>query len=961
MLRAAVEILPSELKHARNMFTSSLLDSLRSAKQKVRQQDNDVPVHRDSRRSLKPTRKQRGVRHVEASDGYHPPGGDSSHVDRDVPRSSQDNPGRARRGHDYSRMTMQDNARTQLGDTYISQQNIYTNSDKSKLSPEQKEKERKKRKKEKQEQRSTFMAHLGFKHMDSRLATIGAAHADTCRWLLATDEYKRWRDPKFRNSHSGFLWIKGKPGAGKSILMKHALKDIQERHHHDTTILSFFFNARGHELEKGTEGMYRSLLHQLFTKLPDRMPKPLPSQSSDWQTQGWPLPILQDMLRDTLLDFGNGNAVICYVDALDECAEAAIRLAIEYFWELGKSATSKGVSFSVCFASRHYPNITIPRHEAINLDDRSEHRRDIMLYVKKTLRGTYELRKELGQEIISRCSGVFLWAALVVRLVNEKMDHGAKRSQLMNELRAVPDGIDELLRDLVLDHGPILLPTLLWVLFSRETLTVPRLYFAIMASTGRSTDVVWNKREVTEEQMRDFILDSSKGLVGFTTTWGYHYAGVINAQLIHETVREFLLGGGLAILDNTLEGALEAKCHARLGLWCQAYLSLDLDDLLTTPGLDEASTRRYLSAPFQWYALSHVFHHLEIACAGGTFRPAAVQQFPWKAWMSHTKEYHYPSALYVLLRDKCEKLVEGFLQVQLAGSLASSHDSDDLTSQDGMVAMDIHEVDVNIEYDKYVPTALISAIDQGFTGVVELLLSCGANPDLAGPGTDTPLLEAMRGRKYTTFMLLLRRGADPQIPARRGFNALGLAVWQGLEGPTKSLLEHGAKIVDFDRCPGGPATTNLQSERAISELLSNHKARIDGKKSQDSLHVAIIFVNARLVRLLSTIGVDLQAGCWPFRTTLHDLVSLARHNASREDGGHNSIIEVAEALIDAGVDVNAIDALGHTALTQAVALQQSALARLLMKRGADLNIQPHREISEELRLLEDQDTGNDCA
>ncbi len=34
-------------------------------------------------------------------------------------------------------------------------------------------------------------------------------------------------------------------------------------------IVSFFFNARGDDLEKSVDGMYRSLLFQLFKSLPD--------------------------------------------------------------------------------------------------------------------------------------------------------------------------------------------------------------------------------------------------------------------------------------------------------------------------------------------------------------------------------------------------------------------------------------------------------------------------------------------------------------------------------------------------------------------------------------------------------------------------------------------------------------------------------------------------------------------
>lgn len=382
------------------------------------------------------------------------------------------------------------------------------------------------------------MDSLIFDSMDSRLATIGAAHAETCRWLFDTDEYIRWRDPDFRKIHGG-LWIKGKPGAGKSTLTKHASKHMR-RHNVHVRVLSFFFNARGHELEKTTQGMYKSLLHQLYFQCPDRLPGRLPRVLSDWESNGWPLKILQDMLRNALFEFLNEQRLMFFVDALDECSEQAIRPAIECLWSLGELATLRGVNLCVCFASRHYPNITIQCHEAINLDNQAEHQQDISTFVHKTLRGTTALKKELGEEISMRSCGVFLWAALVVHTVNEKFDHGATRSQLVAQLKAVPTGIEELIRSLVQGHDTYFLPTLQWVLFSRTPLTVPQLYFAIFASVGHWERIKWGYNDIDQEQMRAFILTSSRGLVGFARS-GLPDSSLLEVQLIPETVR-ILLG-----------------------------------------------------------------------------------------------------------------------------------------------------------------------------------------------------------------------------------------------------------------------------------------------------------------------------------------------------------------------------------------------------------------------------------
>src|SRR6266516_4970993 len=98
------------------------------------------------------------------------------------------------------------------------------------------------------EQRKAFLDSLSFQQIDAGFLNIKKAHDRTCKWLFEQLEYKNWLDRDLTSEHHGFLWIKGKPGAGKSTMMKHAFlaaKKILA----DTTIISFFFNARGSSLE----------------------------------------------------------------------------------------------------------------------------------------------------------------------------------------------------------------------------------------------------------------------------------------------------------------------------------------------------------------------------------------------------------------------------------------------------------------------------------------------------------------------------------------------------------------------------------------------------------------------------------------------------------------------------------------------------------------------------------------
>lgn len=116
--------------------------------------------------------------------------------------------------------------------------------------------------------RQILMESLRYHAIDSRYATIKTAHTRTCRWLLKKLEYQDWLDINKTPDHHGFLWIRGKPGSGKSTLMKFAVGNVRKAVS-ETVVISFFFNARGEDLEKSTLGLYQSLLFQILKAIPD--------------------------------------------------------------------------------------------------------------------------------------------------------------------------------------------------------------------------------------------------------------------------------------------------------------------------------------------------------------------------------------------------------------------------------------------------------------------------------------------------------------------------------------------------------------------------------------------------------------------------------------------------------------------------------------------------------------------
>jgi len=475
----------------------------------------------------------------------------------------------------YAYIAAQDSSRIHAGNSYVEQQHNY-------FGP----------KATQEKQASKIMSlptALAFPEMSLRAANIATAQAQTCDWIFETPEFKRWIDPTFRPAHHGILWIKGKPGAGKSTVMKHILRMSQKKDDNSKSI-SFFYNARGQGLERSTEGMYRALLHQIVDDVPslggmvDSESRPI------FKDQGWPLELLKDLFREAVRYYQYDRSLTCYVDALDECDEDGIRNMLQLFEDIGEMVTSQELPFSVCFTSRYYPRITIAHSEEVKIDNVRGHRDDISKYVQRRLniRAGTALKEELALEIGRRSFGVFLWAVLVVSTLNQTGDRGNVHL-LRIQLQEIPTNLRELYDDILeRDSSDVnFLPIIQWSLYAARPLKAIELYFAVLASTHSLTEetIRWDKKLVDERVLRDFITSSSKGFLEIVSFTSHHNdLGEISpirlsVQFIHESAREFFLEHGLKRLDATLSaGAAEAAdaVHQQLADHCLSYMELSL-------------------------------------------------------------------------------------------------------------------------------------------------------------------------------------------------------------------------------------------------------------------------------------------------------------------------------------------------------------------------------------------------
>jgi hypothetical protein len=525
-----------------------------------------------------------------------------------------------------------------------------------------------------EEQRRGLLDSLRFDQIDARQMTIKNGHAKTCKWLLRMPEYLEWLDVNKLVEHYGFLWIKGKPGTGKSTLMKFAYSYARKTMK-DRIIISFFFNARGEDLEKSTAGMYRSLLLQLLERVPelqcvfDSLGLTTLSGSGSHQ---WSVETLKELFQQAIQRLGQ-RPLTCFIDALDECEERQIRDMASFFEQLGELAISARVRFQVCFSSRHYPHITINRGLDLVLEGQEGHNQDITNYLDSELKiGHSKLAEEIRGDLQQKASGVFMWVVLVVEILNKEHD-GGRVHVLRQKLRDIPTDLHELFRQILTRdcyNRDELLLCIQWVLFAKQPLKPEQLYFAILSGVAPEALGTGNADEITMDVMKKFILNSSKGLAEITKS------KTATVQFIHESVRDFLVKeNGLRELFPDLGGNFQGKSHERLKKCCLEYMSINLSTHLdlSTPlpkassqpatDLRELATKMF---PFLDYAVHLVPYHADAAQSSGIGQGDFIQDFPLAYWIKltnlfekHEVRRYTPKAslLYILAESNMSNLV----------------------------------------------------------------------------------------------------------------------------------------------------------------------------------------------------------------------------------------------------------------------------------------------------------------
>lgn len=308
---------------------------------------------------------------------------------------------------------------------------------------------------------------LHFNQISHRLGTIPKAHESTFQWSLYSD---RTSLPDWLRSGSGIYWIEGKAGSGKSTLMKYLTREnktIELLHNwaqdRPLVIVKHFFWGPGSDLQRGLDGLFRTMLFQILMEHPELIAQICPQRVDESRfryLESWTLEELKGCFQ-ALTALPSLPSKFCFfIDGLDEYRGNPEELiAIINF-------IAKSVDMKLCVSSRPWVEFRQAfGHLKWQLHVHDLTHDDIARYVQDNLaRSEYyqalkiqhvEDAESFQTEIASRAKGVFFWVYLVTRSLVKGLQHQDDMLTLRRRLAAFPIELEDYFMTMLKSIDPI--------------------------------------------------------------------------------------------------------------------------------------------------------------------------------------------------------------------------------------------------------------------------------------------------------------------------------------------------------------------------------------------------------------------------------------------------------------------------------------------------------------------------
>ncbi|GKT85764.1 small S protein [Colletotrichum tofieldiae] len=420
-----------------------------------------------------------------------------------------------------------------------------------------------------------ILTSLRFAQIKERQSEIPKAHRRTFEWVFSDNscvDFSTW----LRES-SGLFWITGKPGSGKSTLMKFILG------HEQTMLLSehwagskplivasHFFWSAGTTIQKSQEGLLRTLLFQILVNYPEIIPAVCPLRYSNpfKRLESWSIEELSQVFGRLQNIQPLSSRILLLIDGLDE-----------YNGNLG----------------------------------------DLVQFLRSTSESPYIKSQEieaskLVKDIAEKSEGVFFWVSLVVKSLLRGLDNSDDLDILQQRLSEFPSDLDQFFQRMLdtidqvyKDNASMVFSILLLansssplVLFVELEKLIAMLNIAESRKERSSPLASWRQDPDNDSQLTFLLTLLSEEARGFSTDMEHYQASHKDFSIIQVNRRRYQILAQCRDLVQAWEvsGDYGPKYNWRLGFLHRTVVEF----------LERASENQWQSAiPFKRYLLARSY------------------------------------------------------------------------------------------------------------------------------------------------------------------------------------------------------------------------------------------------------------------------------------------------------------------------------------------------------------------
>ncbi|GBE88163.1 hypothetical protein SCP_1203930 [Sparassis crispa] len=676
----------------------------------------------------------------------------------------------------------------------------------------------------------------------------------TGTWLLDNKLFREWR-----SSNSGFLWLHGIPGSGKTILMSTVIDELKSSRSggDEEAILAYYYCDFSDSKSANPVTVLRTLLTLFMATIDDDSVDTFEDLLKRKKASKSP-PDDIELLQSLLLRAIGERKAIIVLDALDECVDR--RWLLEFIPRLVQQASVRWLVSSrreqdIVGAFEDFPTISLS-HEFENVyADIQTHIMQKLETEPRLRRLDSELKAELGSALLHKADGMFRWVQCQLDFIVTRRT----RQSIREALRTLPRGLYptyERILKRIEDEGEesalIAKKTLLWLVSALRPLKLVEVEEAIMIEVG-SESLNDDARVLDKHD----ILEICSSLVDYDDS-----TDIVSVS--HYSVQEFLLSNYLA--DSSLQQyyILLPQARRELALLSLTYLLLDDFDSGQCESLNELSDRE-AQHPFFWYAAVQSFLHVQSVEEDDEIftlmKNLLIDQDYRERYLAFRQVFHmhdFPGLSFegYIVRDRLPSVAVTPLYELITCSLQW------VTRR--MIKNNPTLIDTEIEgYG----TPLTLATFKNLREMAALLIELGADVNkttrnhYAGAGqVVSPLLFAVQLGRVEIFAMLLEHGAKLELPGgSMGYSLIFLAAFNGQTPMLEELIRRG---VDANMTAGDAKTAlhyavegcSLDCVRALVEAgcnVSDHR-----RSGKTPLEIAFTLRSTDIIQYLLDHGAS---------------------------------------------------------------------------------------------------------